>query len=739
MVNGFDKFIIGEFLSKNIIPNDKKEVLKGFVNAVKMNYEEISFLECFRFFMKRFYLPKDTNLILEIMNTFCIVYFENNKNNEEFMNIFKSSNNIYLLISTLLAVNTIFIRKDIKNMNVIKKDEFINMNKDMQDIFLGNIYDQLKNNPLEIEVENYNENVYKRMTTLIEENFLRNSKNKKNNININNDINIKNNDSDSNEENDIFNDFNPLAHNNNEESKESINLTKDLFNFSEQDQKILLKIQFFHIFVGEDFIHGREFLVIDNYTKLIWGKNIEINKDKNNIYSLPIKEIIDVYNGIEHSNILKKYVSVNPKEMKQKDHYITIITSKEQINLKSDSLQIALLWYKALKSLVLKVKSERKQKKTKSNKELNSKTKKIEKVWKELILPNWNIYGNYMIKKIKQRNEIKDEKIISLENIKMIETVVIDLANNKKIDSFDFFRLCRLGFPSSCRAIIWKILIGNSSCITKTLYENYLNTIEKVDFKEFNIRYQEDNNTIFNLEYNINKMIVDVIKEKEFFKEELIKNEIDQEQIMIKSYNILRVFYLIRNDLIYKKSILPLIFVFLIVEENEFNVFCDIYNLICNNDIIKFYIGDEAYIIKSLNFFSKIVEKNLPQIHKHFKNLEISYDLFFISWITELFSSTLDLKLLLRIIELYLLDGEYIIYQVGITILAIQEDDILDLTISEILNLVKRLPDKYGAVPFLKKMKKFDNILNEYVKMKNEDELGAQKLLLFQAIFNDDN
>ena len=133
------------------------------------------------------------------------------------------------------------------------------------------------------------------------------------------------------------------------------------------------------------------------------------------------------------------------------------------------------------------------------------------------------------------------------------------------------------------------------------------------------------------------------------------------------------------------------------------------------------------------------MEKKLPKIYKHFKNLEISHDLFFIPWITELFSTTLDLKLLLRIIDLYLIDGEYILYQVGLTILSIQEDDLLDLTISEILNLVKKLPSTYKVKNFLKKMKSYDMIINEYGKWKNENELGTQKLLLFQAIFNDDD
>lgn len=104
-----------------------------------------------------------------------------------------------------------------------------------------------------------------------------------------------------------------------------------------------------------------------------------------------------------------------------------------------------------------------------------------------------------------------------------------------------------------------------------------------------------------------------------------------------------------------------------------------------------------------------------------------------------MFCSSFDLKLLYRIIDLYLIDGEYILYQTGITILSIQEDDLLDLTINEILNLVKRLPDKYELKTFLKKMKDYDGVKNEYIQWKNENELGIQKLQLFQAIFNDDN
>ena len=736
--NGFDKFIIGEFLSKNLPPNDKGDILRAFITGVSMNYEEISFLECFRFFMKRFYLPKDANLILVIMDEFSQIYFKTNKNNDEFVDIFKNANNIYLLISTLLALNTMFTRKDIKNTNEIKKEEFISMNKEIKETFLIDLYDKLKIHPMGIELENYSENVYKRMTYLI-----KNTKPLKNiNVNMNNNnINLSINEND--DENELLNDF-IIMERENIENKEnkigSIDLTKNLYNFNEQDKDILNKIQKFHKFIGNEKKHEREFLVYDNYTKLIWGKNVEANKDKGNLHILKISEIKDVFNGIEHSDILKKYVVLYPKELKEKNHYITINTDKRQIILKSNSLKTALLWYKALKSLVLKVKNENIIKKMDTLNEINTKFKlKLEELWKQFILPNWNIYGSYILEKLKKRNEIKEKNLPTKNNVKSIIEIVKDMANNKILDYFCFFRFFRIGLPQFCRGTIWKILIGNICHITELLYENYLTKIEKVDFKLFDKRYHEDNNILFDYEYNINQMISDVIKEKDYFKEEIIRLNINEEIIMKKCYNILRILYLIRNDLYYRKGIVKIIYVFLLVDNEEFNTFCNIFNLVCNNEIIKFYTEDETFIIKALDLFNNLVKKYLPQIYQHFKNLEISFDLFFIPWITEMFCSSFDLKLLYRIIDLYLIDGEYILYQTGITILSIQEDDLLDLTINEILNLVKRLPDKYELKTFLKKMKDYDGVKNEYIQWKNENELGIQKLQLFQAIFNDDN
>ena len=758
VVNGFDKFVIGEFLSGNSKPNDKKEVLNSFINAIKMDFDEISFLECFRFFMKRLYLPKDANLILEIINAFSNIYFDRSKTNKTFVNIFKNANNIYLLISTILAVNTMFTRKDIKKMNIIKKEEFVNMNKDIRENIVSSLYEELEKKPFLIDKENYNENIYKRMTALVKEKI--SAKKRKSNsllnisktfssksgVNINKldeDPNFTINEEDSDEENDSNLQINSSQRSvsnfgNRPIIRSSFSLTKNLYSFTQQDQEILTKVQNFKKLVGKGNLHEREFLVYNDFTQLIWGKSVEQNEDKGNLHTLMITDIIDVFNGIEHSENIKMYIKANPKEAKEKNNFITIISNKKEINLKSDSLQTSLLWYKALKSLVLKTKNENLKKNSKALNQINIQFKlQIEELWKDFILPKWNIYGNYILTKLKRKNKIQDKKEAN-STPKTNDKIIKDTENDKILEYSDFFQFFYMGLPSFCRGTIWRLLIGNACYITENLYEDYVAKVEPENFKGFDIKYHEDINTIFNREYNINQMIADIIKTKDFFLADLIGLKIDQDKIMAESYNILRIFFMMRSDIVYKKSIIPLIFVFLMVDENEYNAFCNVYNLICNSDIIKFYIGDENYLNKNIVLFSELVKKYLPKLHQHFTNLEIEHELYFIPWMTEIFSSSVSYKLLLRVLDLYLINGEYILFQIGLSILAVQEDDLLDLAINEIFKILKKLSSKYKEELFLEKMKSFDCIKGEFNQWKNEDELGAQKLQLFQAIFNDD-
>jgi hypothetical protein len=296
-VNGFDKFLIGEFLAKEKPPNEKGEVLKYFIGSINMKHSEISLLESIRFLLSRINLPKDANLILTIMESFTNYFFKVNENNEEFINIFGNTDNIYLLISSLLALNTMFTRTDIKNMNLIKKEEFINMNNNVKDDYLSELYDKLKNQPITMS-DDYSEIIYQKLTPLVSE--------KTNRISL-----IKNNAKSERKKNnkeddnpDIFDDL---------KDKDIIKLSTikiNYDNFTLEDEEFLCNIKKFYKITGTKVPNLYDILVTNSCTKIVWDKNIDII-NINKCHYLNIKDTNEVYNGVdicEHSNNIKKYI-----------------------------------------------------------------------------------------------------------------------------------------------------------------------------------------------------------------------------------------------------------------------------------------------------------------------------------------------------------------------------------------------------------------------------------------------
>ena len=195
---------------------------------------------------------------------------------------------------------------------------------------------------------------------------------------------------------------------------------------------------------------------------------------------------------------------------------------------------------------------------------------------------------------------------------------------------------------------------------------------------------------------------------------------------------------MIRNDLTYNKNIITLIFIFLILGENEYNAFSDIYNLVCGTNTIKYLLGDEQFVKNSILFFNELISQKVPRVWEHFKKLEITTELYLIPWFEEIFTGTLNYKILLRVLDLYLLNGDYILYQVGLTIIKIQEEDILNSTISEVFRVLRRLPDKFKEDFFLEYIKEFSDIKEKYFSWNKENILGEQKQLLFQDFYEEE-
>ena len=534
-----------------------------------------------------------------------------------------------------------------------------------------------------------------------------------------------------------------------------------------EDEELLKKVNKFYqikssstpiiigIFVNEDF------------TKLNWSKNIQSNKYDKYIY---IKDINDIYNGvdiIEHSQSIKKYLRANQNEEKYLNYFISILynNSKESLDLKSDNIENTILWFKALKSLVNKINNDSIIKKiSESDEKLKERDKAVKEIWNKFIIPKWDKYGNYLLlQKLERTNYFNylyyDQKTMAKGELyeekkfytnKYINSFLEGIKESKKdleLNEFNF--LCNLGIPFPLRKKIYKIIIGNPCYITNDLYnsikskiiDSYLNFEElakKYKFlKNFTNTSNINNNSLFNKKYNLNEIANDIldiyynlfincIQETKPYK--------TQYKFMNSVYFISKAFFFYRKDILYNKIIIEFIFLFLLIYDDEQTTFIQIINFFSKDNYIFLFLGDNDFrkdiIINNTNFFSKLLEKKIPNIEGHLNKLEILPEFYFIDWMKHFFIETLDISIVLQIFDLFLINGEYILYQTGITILKILEDDLMNMTISQVLKLLKRLPNKYNKEKFLDVFNGYNNIKNDYIKWKNSKLINDHKSIL---------
>ena len=792
VVSGFDKSIVGEFLAKEKPPNEKKEILNSFINAIDMNYKKINFLECLRFLLTRLILPKDANLILVIMDTFSERFFENNKQDQNFVKIFKSTNAVYLLVSTILALNTMFTRKDIKNMNVIKKPEFLSMNKDIEPGYVEKLYDELKKKPISLN-EDYNEDIYIKLSTLVQvkqkdidskkldtltkeitsENKDKDSANN-NNDNKKDALKKDNSDSENTISDDDENEIKKISTQNeiekqyydylqemmdldivrktlrgNYDRKKSFSMNTNLLTFNEGDRELLSKPNKFYRISGSSAPALREILIYDDFKKMAFDKTIDVSKQKYKKF-LDISDINDVHLGIGDGENIKKYLKAYPQEEKLVNNFISIVynNKKDQIDIKTDDTSLALLWFKAMKSLILQTKMRKENKKIEYEDNIMNDIKgKIKLIWVEKILNNWKNYAKYIIIKCYEKSNyinsilyqperqakidlLDSKKILNAKTINDFLKEISDRLNKKenRLEYHEFYCLCYLGFPLELRKKIWVMCIENNLGFTKKLYlHNKKEIIKDLDFCKFDEAYIKDSNIQINPDYNLNKIIIDIIKSKYIFYLEIYNQDINENQLMQKVYNITVIFNSIRSDIPYNKGIVSLAYFFLLSGMDEVNSFKCIANLICSTNTIKFYINDKETVKKNVEFFEKLLKTYTNKVYDHLNQLEIYPELYFIPWMEKLFTQTLDFNILVHVFDLYIINGEYILFQTAITIIKLFEEDLMNLTISEAFKMLKRLPKKYTELDFFEKFKTFNCIRDEYITWNKNNILSLQQ------------
>lgn len=736
IISGYDKNLIQENIFKK---EGKDEIIKGFLNGIEMSLFKDLF-ECYKFINSRVIIPSNEINKSLILNTITELYYEENKDNEKIKDVFKNKDNIFIFI------NTLFTRNILKAENMkMGLDDIKSCIPFLDDKELTILYNKM-NKEFELSTD-YITELYEKLGFLLEEKKF--DLDNKNINELNSEQKLKY----------IYNlqkdeIIQQEMKNNN---SENISLIKTDFttmsnlSFSKKEQEILTVPIQFHRITGSSTIL-KDYLLCENFSTIIFEKSLAESKLKlkhgNNI---TLNDIIEIRLG-SHGENFKKYFKSFPNEEKNQNNFISIICQKEQFDLKANEEEKCLKWFKALKSLILF--------KTKNKDKKNENEKKIEEdiniVWKNYILPKWNIYGNYFLFKTLDRGNYLNEFNFNPEGKKQNPTIKYDIFEDKKtplvksINNFikevkdkfgkkndkyleynEFIILCELGISDLARKKIWPILIGNK-CGIMNLKDN----IAKIDnFEELEQEYIKNVNINFLENHSINSMIKDIIKIKYIFLPEIFSKKLSQSEIMSKVYTISRSFFLNRFDIPYNKNIIYLIYTFLLKQIPEETVYICINNLICSNSTLaNLYLWKKKYI-KIHMIFNKKFKEHLPKLYSHFDKLRISCHLYFFDWIESIFTNILDIKIASKIIDLYLIFGEYVLIQSSITILTLMEDTLINLDVDEILKELKHNSmDKINMYQFFECYKNITGIKNDYIEYKIKNEFGFQKTDLLEIL-----
>ena len=740
IISGYDKNLIHENVFKK---KGKDEIIKGFLSSIEMTLFGDLF-ECYKFINSRVSIPfEDTNKHL-IINTITDCYYEENKNNEKIINKYQTKENIFIFLSTLIS------RYILKSQHIkMGLDDFSSCIPFLDEKEIKILYDKI-NIDFTLDTD-YLSEVYEKFTILLEE-----KEYKLNSVSIKDINNQKKIEYIYNlEKNEIID--SEIKDKNLDEKISSL-IKKDFIimsdlSFGKKEQEILSTPIQFHRISGSS-ATLRDYLLCENFSVIVFEKDVFNPNTKIKVRpgnSIKIDDIIDIKLG-SHGENFKKYFKSYPNEEKNQNNFITIISQKEQFDLKSTDEEKCLKWFKALMALFVD-KWKNKENKNTDEKKISD---DINLIWNNYIINKWNIYGNYFLFKTLDRGSYLKDANFNPEGKKQNSTIKYDIFEDrktpfaksiiyflkdvkdklgKKDDKFleynEFMVLCELGIADSARKKIWPLLIGNK-CDIMNMKEN----IDKIDiFEVLEEKYLNNANINFIENKTINTMIKDIIKIKYIFLPEITSKKLSQNNIMSKVFTICRAFFLYRFDIPYNKNLIYLIFAFLLKQIPEEETYKCICNLICsNNTLANIYIWKKKYI-KIHEIFNEKFWNYLPKLYNHMHDLGISCQFYLFDWIESLFTNILDIKIASIIIDLYLIFGEYVLIQTSITILKIMEESLINMNIEEIMKKLKcNFLDKITVYQFFECYRNFGGIKNDYINHKIKNEFGFQKTELLEIL-----
>ncbi|XP_053674762.1 rab GTPase-activating protein 1 [Anopheles nili] len=282
--------------------------------------------------------------------------------------------------------------------------------------------------------------------------------------------------------------------------------------------------------------------------------------------------------------------------------------------------------------------------------------------------------------------------------------------------------LVRMGIPEALRGTMWQRL----ACV-----EN-----RKEMFDSYRVLITKETNCETVIQRDINR----TFPAHKFFKE---NGGTGQENL----YKVSKAYAVYDTEVGYCQG-LSFIAASLLLHMPEEEAFCVLVALMYNYGLRDMYkMGFESLYLR-LYQLNRLMKDQLPDLYEHFVQMGVESHMFASQWFLTLFTARFPLYFVFYILDVFLLDGIPVLFQVALTLLSVCRKDLLELDFEGILKYFRvTLPKKCRSesqanklmkLSFECKVKKLKKYELEYLAKKEETERKEQELKQHELRFGEE-
>lgn len=389
--------------------------------------------------------------------------------------------------------------------------------------------------------------------------------------------------------------------------------------------------------------------------KVCWRSARKTNQK---VRGIKLSEVYDIVIGSNSTPTFQKF-NIPPE---YDSTCFSLITKKRTLDLRAESIETHELWVAYFREIANSNYNKQIRIEPSIGAEEDSK-KKLDEIWQNEIFPYWDLHWDYASRQPRRYEAPIRKGCFSLNNKENTDTSI----SNK---GYLLSNLWKQGLPPWVRRTLWPLAIGNYLNINQSLYDSLKNTPDSIA--------QSGNKQDY-----LTALCADIPNSYNESPNILSKHD---DQLI---YRILKSVVIYRPDIGYVPGMVHILGV-LLWYVDEYDSFQCFLNIINSHHFLYFFSNDMAQIKWRIDFFDKLFANTLPNLKKHFEALELKSELYLIEWLVYLYSKNLEIEVVSRIWDNFLLEGEIFAYKSAIAILKYFERDLIKQSFSGALSLLQK-------------------------------------------------